>query len=111
MDPLVGRDLELLGYDRTYSLTPDVAGIRIHSLARPRWSKDIRREGAALVTQRPLVIDVGAAGKGYLVDIVASILREQGFTTFLVDASGDLLHIGTHVLFGLGWNTPAMPGS
>src|SRR5688500_1437451 len=34
VDPLVGRDLELLGYDRTYSLKPDAAGIRSHSAAR-----------------------------------------------------------------------------
>ena len=64
VDPLVGRDLELLGYDRTYSLTPDTAGTPQPFPARPRWSKDVRREGASLVTRCPLVIDVGAAGKG-----------------------------------------------
>jgi FAD:protein FMN transferase len=98
VDPLVGRDLELLGYDRTYSLMPDVAGLRSHALARPRWSKDIRRDGGALVTERPLVIDVGGAGKGYLVDIVAGMLREEGFTNFVIDASGDLLHAGASAL-------------
>jgi FAD:protein FMN transferase len=98
VDPLVGRDLELLGYDRTYSLTPDMAGLQCHSRARPRWSKDVRREGPSLLTQRPLVVDVGAAGKGYLVDIVACILREEGLSSFLVDASGDLLHSGASPL-------------
>jgi FAD:protein FMN transferase len=98
VDPLVGRDLELLGYDRTYSLMPDAVGLRSHALARPRWSKDIRRDGKSLVTSRPLVIDVGAAGKGYLVDIVACMLREEGFTRFVVDASGDLLHAGASPL-------------
>ncbi|MBM6582226.1 FAD:protein FMN transferase [Microvirga sp. BT689] len=88
----------MLGYDQTYSLTPDVAGIRNHSLARPRWSTDVRREGSSLLTQRPLVIDVGAAGKGYLVDIIADILRDEGFTSFLVDGSGDLLHAGDDAL-------------
>jgi FAD:protein FMN transferase len=98
VDPLVGRDLELLGYDRAYSLTPDTAGIRRYSLARPRWSDAVHRDGAVLVTQRPLVIDVGAAGKGYLVDIIAGILREEGFMSFLVDGSGDLFHSGAHRL-------------
>jgi FAD:protein FMN transferase len=98
VDPLVGRDLELLGYDRTYSLIPNIAGIRSHSPARPRWSKDVRREGLSLLTQRPLVVDVGAAGKGYLVDIVVGILREEGFTSFVVDASGDLRHAGDDAL-------------
>jgi thiamine biosynthesis lipoprotein len=94
VDPLVGRDLELLGYDRTYSLVPDSAGLRSNALTRSRWSKDIRRYGEALVTRHPLVIDLGAAGKGYLVDIVAGILREEGFTSFVIDAGGDLLHAG-----------------
>jgi FAD:protein FMN transferase len=98
VDPLVGRDLELLGYDRTYSLVPDIAGIRSHSPARPRWSKDVRREGLSLLTQLPLVVDVGAAGKGYLVDIIAGILREEGLAIFLIDASGDLLHAGDDAL-------------
>jgi thiamine biosynthesis lipoprotein len=40
------------------------------------------------------VIDVGAAGKGYLVDIVSGILREAGFARFVVDGSGDIRHTG-----------------
>jgi FAD:protein FMN transferase len=44
------------------------------------------------------VIDVGAAGKGYPVDIVAGILREEGFTSFVIDGSGDLLHSGSSPL-------------
>jgi thiamine biosynthesis lipoprotein len=98
VDPLIGRDLELLGYDRTYSLTLDMAGLQSHSRDRPRWSKDVRRAGRTLITRSPLVIDVGAAGKGYLVDIVADILRDEGFTSFLIDGSGDLLHSGASPL-------------
>lgn len=96
VDPLVGRDLELLGYDRTYSLTPASNLVRANAHARGRatWSKDIIRNGTSIVTQRPLVIDVGAAGKGYLVDIVSEILRENGFTQFVVDGSGDMRHTG-----------------
>jgi thiamine biosynthesis lipoprotein len=47
-----------------------------------------------VITRRPLVIDVGAAGKGYLVDIVAAILERAGVRRFVVDASGDLRHAG-----------------
>lgn len=96
VDPLVGRDLELLGYDRTYALTPasDLVRAEAHARGRATWAKDVVRDGTALVTRRPLVIDVGAAGKGYLVDIVAEILREAGFTRFVVDGSGDLRHSG-----------------
>lgn len=96
VDPLVGRDLELLGYDQTYSLTPasELVRAEAHAGGRASWSKDIVRDGTSLVTRRPLVIDVGAAGKGYLVDIISEILREAGFTQFVVDGSGDLRHSG-----------------
>jgi thiamine biosynthesis lipoprotein len=100
VDPLVGRDLELLGYDRTYSLTPASERVRAKEFDRGKanWSKDVIRNGTSLVTQRPLTIDVGAVGKGYLVDIVSEILREAGFTQFVVDGSGDLRHSGESIL-------------
>jgi len=94
IDPLVGRSLELLGYDRTYSLEPDTAGLARHSQDLPRWATDIRRNGAVLSTKGPLVVDVGAAGKGFLVDIVAKLLLVEGLEAFLVDGSGDLRHFG-----------------
>ncbi|WP_326761641.1 FAD:protein FMN transferase [Streptomyces phaeochromogenes] len=96
VDPLVGRQLELLGYDPAYSLTPAPDEVRAAERARGHasWAADVVRDGTTLVTQRPLVIDVGAAGKGYLVDLLAAILREAGHTRFVVDGSGDLLHAG-----------------
>lgn len=96
MDPLVGRDLELLGYDRTYSLTPVSEEIRSEAYAQNKaaWSRDIIRNNTIVVTRRPLVIDVGAAGKGYLVDIVSKLLSEAGIAEFVVDGSGDLRHSG-----------------
>lgn len=96
LDPLVGRDLELLGYDRTYSLLPT------RESERPRregsWSSSVRRDGSGIFTQDPLVIDVGAAGKGYLVELIADILREEGFSSFVVDGGGDLRHCGPTTL-------------
>jgi len=96
VDPLVGRSLELLGYDPTYSLMPAPAPVRATALAggRATWSKDVVLEGTTLVTKRPLVIDVGAAGKGYLVDILAGILCDAGYTRFVVAGCGDLRRAG-----------------
>lgn len=91
VDPLVGRDLELLGYDAAYSLAP-VASARREP--RSSWSHDIRREGTTLVLQRPLVIDVGAAGKGLLVDIVTKLLVDDGILAVSVDAGGDMRLVG-----------------
>ncbi|MFI5474433.1 FAD:protein FMN transferase [Streptomyces cacaoi] len=100
VDPLVGRDLELLGYDATYSLTPAPEAVLAAERARGRatWAADVVRDGTTLVTRRPVVIDVGAAGKGYLVDIVSAILRRAGIAGFVVDGSGDLLHAGEGLL-------------
>jgi FAD:protein FMN transferase len=95
VDPLVGRSLELLGYDRTYSLSPAAATVReAEALARAKWSSDVIREGTAVITHAPLVIDVGAAGKGYLVDLVSEMLRTAGITDYVIDGSGDLRHSG-----------------
>lgn len=87
VDPLVGRDLELLGYDTAYSLTRAVSQ---PSAPRPSWARDIHREGTALVTRGPLVVDVGAAGKGLLVDLVTQILIDDGQQAVVVDAGGDM---------------------
>ncbi|MGW4490518.1 FAD:protein FMN transferase [Streptomyces sp. NPDC004376] len=110
MDPLVGRDLELLGYDPAYSLTPAPHAVRaVHAASRPVWHRDVVRDGAVLRTRRPLVIDVGAAGKGHLVDVVSALLRDAGVTRFVVDASGDLRHAGERPL-RVGLEHPTEPG-
>jgi len=93
VDPLVGRDLELLGYDAGYSLVPDEAAIA-RSGARDSWSAAVRRAGTTISTDRPVVIDVGATGKGHLVDLIARTLLDAGIAGFMVDGSGDLRHRG-----------------
>jgi len=89
VSPLVGGTLEALGYDRNYSLRASAAPAPV-----PAWADAIAWDGAALTTLRPVVLDVGAAGKGYLVDIVGGLLRAAGHTEFIVDGSGDILHHG-----------------
>ncbi|SCD80719.1 thiamine biosynthesis lipoprotein [Streptomyces sp. BpilaLS-43] len=96
VDPLVGRELELLGYDASYSLTPAPDDVWAKERVRERatWAGDVTRDGTTVVTRRPLVIDVGAVGKGYLVDILSEALQEAGHIRSVVDASGDLRHRG-----------------
>jgi FAD:protein FMN transferase len=94
VDPLVGRDLELLGYDASYSLRHDPLAIARYSRQRRKWADDILRQRSSVVTRRSVVIDVGAAGKGYLVDVIADMLRAEGVGTFTIDGSGDLFHVG-----------------
>jgi thiamine biosynthesis lipoprotein len=96
VDPLVGAELELLGYDSSYSLTPVAPAIRAVRDAQPHadWASDVVRHGRTVTTTRPVVIDVGAAGKGYLVDLVTEVLAGHGVDEVVVDASGDIRHRG-----------------
>ncbi|WP_188511830.1 FAD:protein FMN transferase [Conyzicola nivalis] len=89
VSPLVGRTLETMGYDRGYSLRALEQRAPV-----PRWEDSIAWHDGALTTLRPLVLDVGAAGKGYLVDIVGRLLVAAGLHEFVVDASGDIVHAG-----------------
>jgi thiamine biosynthesis lipoprotein len=89
MTPLVGGSLEQLGYGADYALVP-----RGPARPAPRWEDVLRWEGSTVACTEPVVLDVGAAGKGQLVDLLAGILREGGITQYLVDGSGDMLHTG-----------------
>ena len=84
--PLVGRTLADLGYDASYSLR-SVA----EPAAVPAWDA-IDWDYPTLVTREPVLLDVGAAGKGHLVDLVAGVLTDHGIADVTIDASGDLLH-------------------
>jgi thiamine biosynthesis lipoprotein len=93
VNPLVGRALEGLGYDATYSLRPRRdAGGALLTAAAPDWRASARRsaDGRTLTLDEPALLDVGAGGKGYLVDLVAGVLAAHGITEHVVDAGGDL---------------------
>ncbi|WP_309072971.1 FAD:protein FMN transferase [Paenarthrobacter sp.] len=91
MTPLIGSSLERLGYDATYALTPSGS-----PLPPPRWEDVLDWEGTELAAKEPVVLDIGAAGKGQLVDLLGKQLLQRGHTDFLVDGSGDMLHAGKH---------------
>jgi thiamine biosynthesis lipoprotein len=88
VNPLVGRTLADLGYDAGYSLAPAQRPAKV-----PSWST-LQFTAPVLRTSEPLLIDVGAAGKGLLVDLVSAIVGEHTHR-FTVDASGDMYHGGT----------------
>jgi thiamine biosynthesis lipoprotein len=83
--PLIGQTLSDAGYDATYSLQP---GTLRHP---PAWDEALDYHFPTLVVKQPVLLDVGAAGKGYLVDIVGDVLQHYGVHTFCVDAGGDML--------------------
>lgn len=87
MTPLLAESLEHLGYGASYSLK---AGEGF--LAAPNWEAAIDWRGTELQTKMPVVLDLGAAGKGQLVDLLSQVLAEAGLDGFVVDASGDLFN-------------------
>lgn len=89
MSPLVGASLDRLGYDAGLSLR--ASGAPLPAVA---WEDAISWDGSMLSAPRPVSIDIGAAGKGQLCDLVGEVLREHGVTEFVVDASGDILRRG-----------------
>lgn len=103
LTPLVGRTLADLGYDADYSLRPANDPARVGD-----WSQ-VRRCGAAVSVEQPTLIDVGAAGKGLLVDRVAAALRDADVAQATVDAGGDIHHRGDAPI-RVGLEHPADPG-
>lgn len=87
--PLIGDTLVGAGYDRSYSLEPEKAIVPV-----PDFTEVVSREGATMTISRPVTIDIGAAGKGYLVDRVVELMLAGGHDNFTVDASGDIRVVG-----------------
>lgn len=83
--PLIGDALSDAGYDMTYSLKPK----NIRPVAT--WEEMLDYSFPNLTIQKEVNLDFGAAGKGYLVDIIGAVIASQGFGDYCVDAGGDIL--------------------
>lgn len=92
MTPLIGASLERLGYDAAYSLHPSGS-----PLPAAGWDDVLDWAGTTITTTAPVVLDIGAAGKGLLVDLLAEVLDTAGVQSFVVDGSGDLLARGPEI--------------
>lgn len=87
MTPLIGNTLSDAGYDASYSLVPK------KTLTKPpQWEEALFYNFPKLEIKIPVLLDFGAAGKGYLIDIVGSLLTSIGISEFTIDAGGDILH-------------------
>ncbi len=85
MTPLIGATLEAAGYDATYSFKQSPLQ-RVPDFSTLGWGGDL-----TVTITEPILLDVGAAGKGYLVDIVSNLLNDYGVHKHTIDASGDVL--------------------
>jgi FAD:protein FMN transferase len=85
--PFIGQVLVDAGYDAKYSLTQQ------RELSKPlSWDDAIKYNELYLDVMVPTILDFGAGGKGYLVDLVAEVLEENGVRSYCVDAGGDMVY-------------------
>ena len=115
-DACIGADLLALGYNNSVQFVPESAASAgknenssSYSWANYRrslpiaWSDISQDSGrATLCTNQPVQLDFGAAGKGYFVDLVTQIIKEElsgdspadcdspADFDFLVNAGGDM---------------------
>lgn len=88
--PLIGQVLVDAGYDANYSLSPK-------HLSKPKkWEEVIIWNNPNLTLLEPAILDFGAAGKGYLVDIVCEVIEDFGVLSYCVDAGGDMHYKNTN---------------
>jgi len=84
--PLVGQLLVDAGYDAEYSLQPK------HIQKVPSWDEVLDYHFTTLNLKKPALLDFGAAGKGYLIDIIGALLKANNINSFCIDAGGDILY-------------------
>lgn len=96
VNPLIGDALARIGYDARLSLAPQGEPV-----AAPDWRRDLSWADGTLRLAHPATIDVGALGKGRLVDLVVEALAPHVGGDLIVDASGDLAARGAPVRVGL----------
>jgi thiamine biosynthesis lipoprotein len=90
--PLIGQVLIDAGYDHKYSLVPK------ELKTPPRWEDVLEWKKPILSMKKAEMLDFGAGGKGYLVDIISELLEREGITEYCVDAGGDMRQRGFNPL-------------
>lgn len=84
--PLIGQTVSDAGYDAQYSF--DKKELR----TPPTWQAALQYDRTSLITTQPVLLDFGAAGKGYLVDLIGKLFDEAGVRSYIINAGGDILH-------------------
>lgn len=96
VNPLVGDALVRRGYDPEYGFVDHGA-----AAAPIRWREILTWTPESIHLSHPATIDVGALGKGRLVDLVMAEVTSRVDGGVVVDASGDLAVRGRQERIGL----------
>lgn len=89
----IADELTALGYDATYSLQPS------YDILKPKGKYWLDHN--TLHLEGRVAFDLGAFGKGVLIDHLAAIILAEPYEHFLVDGSGDFF--GTCKADGSAW--------
>lgn len=82
--PLIGEALIESGYDDKYSF------IESKLSKVPKWDEILNYSFPMLEVKKPIVLDFGGTGKGYLIDLISMLLLKEGVKEFFVDGGGDI---------------------
>lgn len=98
-NPAIGKLIRLWNFSDSTNADqrpPDQSLIDRLILSQPNMS-DIEFNGILMRSRNPdLMLNFGAFGKGYGIDLAISKLREAGFKNVLLNAGGDLRATGRH---------------
>jgi thiamine biosynthesis lipoprotein len=93
LTPLIGNLIADAGYDAVYTL------VQTKELTAPlAWDEAVHYVHPTLTIKQPVLIDVGAAGKGYLIDIVGELMEAEGVMQYCIDAGGDIRYRGSEAI-------------
>jgi FAD:protein FMN transferase len=102
LNPLIGGLLSDLGYDECYSLKPKERHANV-----PDYVDSIQIiDNKTIDLKNNLLIDLGALGKGCLIDKIYDLLYNSGLKRFLVDGSGDIRYKGEGIKIKVGLEHP-----
>ena len=95
--PLIGKVMEDAGYDMNYTLT---AG---KLTSPPELKKTVQLNKNKITLREKVLLDFGAAGKGYLVDIIGDLFEKASIPSYCIDAGGDILHKNDKSTHSVSW--------
>jgi len=82
--PLIGNLLSESGYDENYSLVQK----KLNPV--PQWDQVIEISRESIKFKKPWLLDFGAAGKGFIIDLIGELLVDQNIKSYCIDAGGDI---------------------
>ena len=100
VNPLVGKSLEHWGYDAQYRLRPATTPVQ----TVVPFADTVTLKDTTLIYVQPALLDIGAIGKGLLVDMVSEYVASST-GEYVVEAGGDM-RIATRAPYVVGLENP-----